>query len=54
MGMGLCVVVSKESVNSILSWLEESGIRGCAEVGHVNDSGHRVTHINPDICFEHY
>ena len=54
MGMGLCVVVSSESANSILSWLEESNISGCAIVGYVNDNGHRVTHINPDICFEHY
>ncbi|MBK00696.1 MAG: phosphoribosylformylglycinamidine cyclo-ligase [Euryarchaeota archaeon] len=54
MGMGLCVVVSKESANSILSWLEDSNISGCSIVGHVNDNGHRVTHINPDICFEHY
>jgi phosphoribosylformylglycinamidine cyclo-ligase len=54
MGMGLCVVVSKESANSILSWLEESNVSGCTIVGHVNDDGHRVTHINPDICFEHY
>lgn len=54
LGMGLCVVISKESANSILSWLEESGVHGCAIVGHVNDEGHRVTHINSDICFEHY
>jgi len=54
LGMGLCVVVSKESANSILTWLEDSGVKGCAIVGHVNDGGHRVTHINPDICFEHY
>ena len=54
MGMGLCVVVSKGSANSILSWLEKSNISGCSIVGHVNDNGHRVTHINPDICFEHY
>ena len=54
MGMGLCVVVSKESANSILSWLKEYEIQGCAIVGCVNDNGHRVTHINPDICFEHY
>ena len=54
LGMGLCVVVSEECVNSILSWLEESGVNGCAVVGHVMDNGHRVTHINPNICFEHY
>lgn len=54
LGMGLCVVVNKESANSIVSWLEEAGVQGCAIVGHVNDNGHRVTHINPDICFEHY
>ena len=54
MGMGLCVVVSKESANSILSWLKEYDIQGCAIVGCVKDNGHRVTHINLDICFEHY
>ena len=54
LGMGLCVVVSKESANSIMTWLEDSGVQGCAIVGNVNDEGHRVTHINPDICFEHY
>ena len=54
LGMGLCVVVSKESADSILTWLEDSEVIGCAIVGHVNDDGHRVTHINPDICFEHY
>tara|TARA_B100001115_G_scaffold184974_1_gene190322 strand:+ start:3967 stop:5094 length:1128 start_codon:yes stop_codon:yes gene_type:complete len=54
MGMGLCIVVSERSAKPILSWLEETGILGCAIVGHVNDDGHRVTHINPDICFEYY
>ncbi len=54
MGMGLCLIISKESANKVISWLEKSNNHGCAIVGFVNDDGHKVTHINPDISFDHY
>jgi len=53
MGLGIVLVVSKESSEKICEWIKNK-IHGTAIIGHVVDSTHKVTHINPDIIFEHY
>lgn len=53
MGMGMVIAVNPENAEQITNWLADK-LPGSAIVGHVHDKGHKVTHINPEICFTHY
>jgi len=53
MGMGMTIAVNKDAADSVESWLSKR-LPGCKRVGFVHDEGRKVTHINPEIIFEHY
>ena len=53
LGMGMVLVVDSSNAESVISWLA-SRLEGTQQVGEVRDHGHKVTHVNPDIVFEHY
>ena len=53
MGMGMCIAVSAEVAEIVENWLTER-LSGTRIVGVVCDDGHRVTHADSEIVFEHY
>ncbi|MDP6870513.1 MAG: phosphoribosylformylglycinamidine cyclo-ligase [Candidatus Poseidoniaceae archaeon] len=53
MGCGMIIAVDSTVADSVCSWLNER-LPGCAIIGEVVDSGHKVTHSIPDVVFEHY
>ena len=53
LGMGMVLVVDPAHADSVCQWVA-SRLQGTQIVGEVRDHGHRVTHVNPDIVFEHY
>jgi phosphoribosylformylglycinamidine cyclo-ligase len=53
LGMGMVLVVDSEHANAVCDWVA-SRLEGTRAVGEVRDHGHKVTHSNPDIVFEHY
>ncbi len=53
LGMGMVVVVSAESSDSVLSWLSER-LSGCQVIGTVIDHGRKVTHVDESILFDEY
>ncbi len=53
MGMGMCLAVSEDVVDSVEEWLA-ARLSGSRRVGVVTDEGHRVTHADSDVVFEHY
>ena len=53
MGMGMCLAVSTEVAESVEKWLTER-LPGSRKVGVVTDGGHRVTHADSRVVFEHY
>jgi len=53
MGLGMVLAVDREHAESILSFVQQFEATA-AIIGHVNDHGHKVTHVNPEIFYEHY
>ena len=53
LGMGMVVIVDDAASEAVTAWLE-SRMSGCQIVGDVVNHGHKVTHINPNISFDHY
>ena len=53
MGMGMCIAVSEGVSENVEKWLAER-LWGTRIVGVVTDDGHRVTHADSEIVFEHY
>ena len=53
MGLGMVLAVEKDQADSVLSFVQQYEPTA-AIIGHVNDNGHKVTHSNPEIFFEHY
>ncbi len=53
LGMGMVLVVDATHAGAVCDWVT-SRLEGTQVVGEVRDHGHKVTHINPDIVFEHY
>ncbi len=53
LGMGMVVIVDGTASEAVTTWLE-SRMSGCQIVGDVVDHGRKVTHINPNISFDHY
>ena len=53
MGCGMIIAVDASVASEVCSWLSQR-MEGCAIIGKVVDNGHKVTHSNPDIVFEHY
>mgnify|MGYP001345212687 CR=1 FL=1 len=53
MGCGMIIAVSSNSATSVTDWLSER-LSGCSIIGEVVDNGHRVTHVHPDVVFDHY
>ena len=53
MGMGMCLAVSTEVAESVEKWLTER-LPGSRKVGVVTNDGHRVTHADSRVLFEHY
>ena len=53
MGMGMCMAVSAGVAEKVENWLTER-LSGTRIVGVVTDDGHRVTHADSEIVFEHY
>ena len=53
LGMGMVVIVDPRASDTVTSWLENR-MAGCQIVGEVVDHGRKVTHINPNISFDHY
>jgi phosphoribosylformylglycinamidine cyclo-ligase len=53
LGMGMVIVVAPQHASEVEDWLAVR-LHGCRAVGEVVDHGHKVTHVNPEILFEHY
>jgi len=53
LGMGMTVIVAGEAAGAVTNWLDER-LSGCQVVGEVVDHGRKVSHINPNISFDHY
>ena len=53
MGLGIVLVVSKKSSEKLCGWLKNK-IPGTAIIGNVVEGTHKVTHINPEVVFDHY
>lgn len=53
MGMGMTLVVSKDSAISVEKWLNER-LAGTKCIGYVHDKKKEVTHIDQDVTFSHY
>jgi len=53
MGCGMIIAVEKTVSSEVCSWLQER-LEGTAMIGEVVDNGHKVTHIDSNIVFEHY
>ena len=53
MGLGMVLAVAKDQADSILSFIQQHEPEA-AIIGYVHDNGHRVTHSNPEIFFNHY
>jgi len=53
LGMGMVLVVDAAHADAVCDWVA-SRLEGTQVVGQVCDHGHKVTHINPEIVFEHY
>ena len=53
MGLGMVLAVANEHAESILSFLQQYEPTA-AIIGHVHSNGHKVTHSNSEIFFEHY
>ncbi|MCH2636795.1 MAG: phosphoribosylformylglycinamidine cyclo-ligase [Candidatus Thalassarchaeum sp.] len=53
LGMGMVLVVDSAHADAVCDWVS-SRMEGTQRVGEVCDHGHKVTHVNPDIVFEHY
>jgi len=53
MGCGMMVITSPDVAKQVTNWLSER-MEGCAIIGDVNNDGHRVTHRDPEVIFEHY
>ena len=53
LGMGMVLVVDSAHASEVGEWVT-SRLEGTQVVGQVRDHGHKVTHVNPDIIFEHY
>ena len=53
LGMGMVLVVDATHAEAVCDWVT-SRLEGTQVVGQVRDHGHKVTHANPDIVFEHY
>ena len=53
LGMGMVIVIDSTHASAVGEWVT-SRLEGTQVVGQVRDHGHKVTHVNPDIIFEHY
>lgn len=53
LGMGMVLVVDSEHANAVCDWVA-TRLEGTQIVGSVCNHGHKVTHVNPEIVFEHY
>jgi phosphoribosylformylglycinamidine cyclo-ligase len=53
MGCGMIIAVDKTVSSEVCSWLQER-LQGTGIIGEVVDNGHKVTHIDSNIVFEHY
>ena len=53
MGCGMIIAVSSDSAATVADWLSDR-LNGCSIIGEVIDNGHRVTHVHPDVVFDHY
>jgi len=53
LGMGMVLVVDSAHSDAVCEWVA-TRLEGTQVVGEVRDHGHKVTHCNPEIVFEHY
>jgi phosphoribosylformylglycinamidine cyclo-ligase len=53
LGMGMVVIVDAAASDAVTNWLGNR-MNGCQVVGEVVDHGRKVTHVNPNISFDHY
>ncbi|MBK70494.1 MAG: phosphoribosylformylglycinamidine cyclo-ligase [Euryarchaeota archaeon] len=53
MGMGMAIAVSSEAAEAVSSWIAER-LPGTQIVGKITDSGHKVTHADSRVSFDHY
>ena len=53
MGLGMVLAVSKDASEGILNVLAAKN-SGAQIIGHVHDGGHKVTHVNAEVMFQHY
>ena len=53
MGLGMVIAVENEQADAILEFIK-SYEPNAAIIGNVHNNGHKVTHENPDVFFEHY
>ena len=51
--MGMGIAVAETVAETVENWLAER-LSGTRIVGSVYDDGHRVTHADSEIVFEHY
>ncbi|RAH17066.1 MAG: phosphoribosylformylglycinamidine cyclo-ligase [Methanobacteriota archaeon] len=53
MGMGMAVAVSEPVGSIVSSWISKR-LPGTRIVGEIRDEGHKVTHVDSRISFDHY
>jgi len=53
MGCGMMVITAPEVSEEVCRWLS-GRMEGCSIIGQVVDHGHKVTHVDPEVVFEHY
>ena len=49
----MILAVDSSVAHTVCDWLAER-MDGCSIIGSVVDNGHKVTHSNPEVVFEHY
>lgn len=53
MGCGMIIIVDEKQAEGICNWLNQR-MSGVAIIGEVRAHGHKVSHIHPDVVFQHY
>ena len=53
MGCGMIIAVDSSVAKSVCDWLDER-LPGCSVIGEVVNNGRKVSHVNPEVLFEHY
>ena len=53
MGCGMIIIISNYCAEATVSFLSNT-YPGSKIIGEVRNHGHKVTHVHPDVVFDHY